>query len=39
MLTKGSWGNEDIRGQYKSVLEQKRGYLEDLVKWFESASD
>ena len=39
MLTKGAWQVDDIRGEYKSVLEAKRGYLADLVSWFESASD
>ena len=39
MLTKGAWGVDDIRGEYKSVLASKREYLADLVSWFESASD
>ena len=39
MMTRGSWGADDIRGDYKSVLEAKRGYLADLVSWFESAAD
>ena len=39
MMTKSSWGVEDIRGEYKKVLEQKKEYLADLVEWFETASD
>ena len=39
MMTKSSWGIEDIRGEYKKVLETKRGYLTDLIGWFESAAD
>ncbi len=39
MLTTGGWAVEDIRGQYQSVLAEKRGYLNDLIRWFESASD
>ena len=39
MMTSSSWGIEDIRVEYKKVLESKRDYLKDLVGWFESASD
>ena len=39
MMTSGGWSNENIRGTYKENLGQKRGYLTDLIKWFESASD
>jgi hypothetical protein len=38
MISKNDWQN-DIRGEYKNVLPAKRGYLDDLVSWFESASD
>jgi hypothetical protein len=39
MMTKSSWGVEDIRGEYKKVLEKKKAYLADLVEWFETAAD
>ena len=39
MLTKGGWQIDDIRGEYKKVLEAKREDLLDLISWFESASD
>ncbi len=39
MLTKGGWQIDDIRGEYKAVLEAKREDLTDLISWFESASD
>ena len=39
MMTKNSWGVDDIRGEYKAVLEKKKAYLKDLVEWFETAAD
>jgi undecaprenyl-diphosphatase len=39
MMTTGGWSVEDIRGEYKKVLAQKREDLTDLIGWFESASD
>ena len=39
MMTKNSWGVDDIRGEYKAVLEKKKAYLADLVEWFETAAD
>ena len=39
MITKSSWTIEDVRGEYKKVLPEKREYLTDLIGWFESADD